>query len=64
LMNLCNSRKRISSGSNHFPLNAGESIKRKKHEMPRMTVTTPSNKKIHLHLYAAVLVSRTKAWRD
>jgi hypothetical protein len=46
LMNLWSSRKRISSGSNHLPLSVGESIKRKKHEIPRATVTIPSKRKI------------------
>jgi hypothetical protein len=50
LMNRWSSRKRISSGSSHLPLNAGESMRKKKHETPRPTVTIPSSKNIHRQL--------------
>lgn len=48
-MNFCSSRNRISSGSSHLVLSAGESINKKKHDTPRKTVTMPSRRKIHRH---------------
>lgn len=49
LMNLCNSRNRISSGSSHRVDRRGESTKRKKQDIPRKTVKIPSSRKIHRH---------------
>ena len=49
LMNLCNSKNRISSGSSQLFESRGESITRKKHKIPRNTVTIPSKRKIQRH---------------